>query len=185
MSIPLVFCRSSRWQSWIFQFLNVSSHFDRKTVFLTIVKLYICSKYGFPFVFLLFTHHKLPLRLWIKSTSPLDLPKAMGIHFRHPHAGLRLVETLKLQGKLCFLLYFKFYYSKENSFSVKMTRNIQKLGNPRMPSKRATKNMLDRGITFDFPIWEGKNTPNPPQQDPDEQALLADQMPSRSNFSKF
>ena len=43
-----------------------------------------------------------------------------------------------------------------------------------MPSERATKNMLDRGITFHFPIWEGKNTHNPPQQYPDEQALLVE-----------
>ena len=70
-------------------------------------------------------------------------------------------KKYKYTGKFTFSPYIQFYYSKENSFSVKTTRNIQKSGNPRMPSKLATKNMLDSGITFDFPIWEGKNTPNP------------------------
>ena len=73
-------------------------------------------------------------------------------------------KKYKYTGESTFSPYIQFYYSKENSFSVKTTRNIQKLGNPKMPSKRATKNKLDSGLTFDFRICEGKNTPNPVEQ---------------------
>ena len=88
-----------------------------------------------------------------------------------PQGYILISKKQKYTGKSTFTPYIQFYYSKENSFSVKTTRNIQESGNPRMPSKRATKNMLDRGITFDFPIWEGKNTPNPVELQQDDQAL--------------